>query len=405
MAINREGYASLIESVQEAVSAPSLSSSKGFAKASRGSRSTSTASNRPLQWGDRSIGGSLNARDLAYWLASQMGDGKPSPNTMTIGTEDGPVAGAFQRNASSVTSKSTGSSTASSKRPTALGLPTGSGLGKTTTGSSTTASTAGRVSGKSSKSNSRKSTSTTSGKTSGGSSSKPSAKRPTVSVADVQEALDILEELNESRWASGAALSYQLDRMQNAGPSVSDAPTKGGLRSRSRNPLARTSGTSSTGSRPTSKPAPKTPSVSVGIAEDWDILDEILAEGIELYGEDGLAEILADFADTGEISDELALLLSDESEALEQDFQLDEVSLKKKIGAYRERARREFESDGDDPTDFTKGGKSKADRTRENILKSHGPAAATHADRAAYAEIFGRKGPNMPPKSKRSRGA
>jgi hypothetical protein len=48
------------------------------------------------------------------------------------------------------------------------------------------------------------------------------------------------------------------------------------------------------------------------VSEDWDILDEILAEGIELYGEDGLAEILADFAETGEISDELALLLSDE---------------------------------------------------------------------------------------------
>jgi hypothetical protein len=44
------------------------------------------------------------------------------------------------------------------------------------------------------------------------------------------------------------------------------------------------------------------------VSEDWDILDEILAEGIELYGEDGLAEILADFAETGEITDELAEL-------------------------------------------------------------------------------------------------
>lgn len=46
--------------------------------------------------------------------------------------------------------------------------------------------------------------------------------------------------------------------------------------------------------------------------EQWDILDEILAEGLELYGEDGLAEILADFAETGEMSQELADLLSDE---------------------------------------------------------------------------------------------
>jgi hypothetical protein len=150
-------------------------------------------------------------------------------------------------------------------------------------------------------------------------------------MESVQKA--VTQPVTEAQWATGAALTQQLQGMQNAGPSVSDAPTKGGLRGR-KNPLARTSGTSSTGSGPTSKPAPKpapkTPSVSVGIAEDWDILDEILAEGIELYGEEGLAEILADFAETGEISDELALLLSDESEALEQDFQLDEVSLKKK---------------------------------------------------------------------------
>jgi len=128
-------------------------------------------------------------------------------------------------------------------------------------------------------------------------------------IESVQEA--VTQPVTEAQWATGAALTQQLQGMQNAGPSVSDAPTKGGLRGR-KNPLARTSGTSSTGSGPTSKPAPKTPSASVGIAEDWDILDEILAEGIELYGEDGLAEILADFAKTGEISDELALLLSDE---------------------------------------------------------------------------------------------
>lgn len=43
--------------------------------------------------------------------------------------------------------------------------------------------------------------------------------------------------------------------------------------------------------------------------EDFDMIDEILAEGIELYGEEGLAEILADFEETGEISEELADLL------------------------------------------------------------------------------------------------
>lgn len=43
--------------------------------------------------------------------------------------------------------------------------------------------------------------------------------------------------------------------------------------------------------------------------EDFDIIDEILAEGLELYGEEDLAEILADFEETGEISEELADLL------------------------------------------------------------------------------------------------
>ena len=53
-------------------------------------------------------------------------------------------------------------------------------------------------------------------------------------------------------------------------------------------------------------------STASSMYEDWDLIDEILAEGLELYGEDGLAEILADYAETGEISEELALLLSDE---------------------------------------------------------------------------------------------
>lgn len=52
--------------------------------------------------------------------------------------------------------------------------------------------------------------------------------------------------------------------------------------------------------------------------EQWDILDEILAEGLELYGEDGLTEILADFAETGEMSQELADLLSDEYNQLDE---------------------------------------------------------------------------------------
>jgi hypothetical protein len=43
--------------------------------------------------------------------------------------------------------------------------------------------------------------------------------------------------------------------------------------------------------------------------EIFDAIDEILAEGIELYGEEGLAEILADFAKTGKLSKKLSDLI------------------------------------------------------------------------------------------------
>jgi hypothetical protein len=45
------------------------------------------------------------------------------------------------------------------------------------------------------------------------------------------------------------------------------------------------------------------------LKEDVDPIDLILAEGIELYGEEGMTKILADFAETGEISEELAGLI------------------------------------------------------------------------------------------------
>jgi hypothetical protein len=45
------------------------------------------------------------------------------------------------------------------------------------------------------------------------------------------------------------------------------------------------------------------------MSEEVDPIDLILAEGIELYGEEGMTKILADFAETGEISEELAGLI------------------------------------------------------------------------------------------------
>ena len=78
--------------------------------------------------------------------------------------------------------------------------------------------------------------------------------------------------------------------------------------------------------------------------------------------------------------------------------QLDEISQQTKMRAFKDRATREFESDGDNPKDFTKSGKSKADITKANIVKKHGKKSGEHAERAAHAGIFGRKSFSMPKK-------
>ena len=79
-------------------------------------------------------------------------------------------------------------------------------------------------------------------------------------------------------------------------------------------------------------------------------------------------------------------------------YELDEVSQQLKTRAFKNRATREFESDGDNPKDFTKSGASKADKTKENIVKKHGRTAGEHAERAAHTGIFGRKSFSMPKK-------
>ena len=117
---------------------------------------------------------------------------------------------------------------------------------------------------------------------------------------------------------SGAALSQYLNNLQNQGGANvgTEVGTAGKI---NRNPLSSTrKGNPSKPSAPKpSKPSVKGAGASVGTASiaeegDWDILDEILAEGLELYGEDGLEEILTSFAVSGEMSQELADLLSDE---------------------------------------------------------------------------------------------
>lgn len=157
--INRNSYLSLLESVQEAVAPATVVAAKGSVRRTRRSSATqsSPAAGQNVQWGDRSIGGAMNATELAQWLNSQSGG-------MAVGSGD------------SVT------------------------------------------------------------------------------------------------------------------PSTSSAPKR-------------------VVSRRTAKPKPST---TAGVYETkFDIIDQILAEGLELYGEEGLEEILADFEETGELSEELLDLISE----------------------------------------------------------------------------------------------
>lgn len=372
MAINRDAYKSLVESVNEATSMSA--SSKGGVSRVRGGRAATTSNTQSgqLQWGSPAIGGAMNATELAQWLASQSAGMSPNDdsntvssqrsgkmtNANTLGVSDGSERIGSSRNATNYTMRSTpagvkkftlpyatdaagvvsgsrvgsfAQSTGSAKKssPVAAGMraagmsPNDNSWGgagvygaknaedlarilnqmQNSGPSATTGASKGRPKSRKSTISNRKSG------TSGTSVSTPSSKSPMVSVADVQEALDILA---EAQWASGEALSYQLNRMQNAGPSATTGASKGGVRSRS-NPLSNRR----PGSGVTTPKAPKPLTLGTGGVsamsedEEWDILDEILAEGLELYGEEGLEEILADFAETGEMSEELADLLGE----------------------------------------------------------------------------------------------
>ena len=77
--------------------------------------------------------------------------------------------------------------------------------------------------------------------------------------------------------------------------------------------------------------------------------------------------------------------------------QLDEISQQTKMRAFKDRATRDFESDGDSDN-YTKSGKNKTDKIKANIVKKHGKKAGEHAERAAHAGIFGRKSSSMPKK-------
>ena len=241
MAINRNSYKSLVESVNEAVASTRPSTT---------SNSTDSTSN---SWGGSNVHGAMNAYDLANILNQMMQGGAKSPSAPTV-------------SAAPKSSKNLSSTNRASVR--------------------------------------------------GGKSavSRPTSRR--ISVATVKEALEILGEAQG--WGSaaygGANNAMELARFLNSqqgggSPSLSTPKKPGGSRNLRRSGAASTSNIGNTAYSGGS--TSKAPASVVAEEEDWDILDEILAEGLELYGEDGLEEILAHFAETGEMSQELADLLGE----------------------------------------------------------------------------------------------
>jgi hypothetical protein len=127
--------------------------------------------------------------------------------------------------------------------------------------------------------------------------------------------------------------------------------------------------------------------------ESFDLFDTIL----EFLCVEGYAETFedAEWMMANIIDDEaIDIILGEE--------QLDEISLKTKMSAFKKRATHDFESDGDSDN-YTKSGENKTDKIKANIVKKHGEKAGQHAERAAHTGIFGRKSFSMPKKPEKTR--
>ena len=98
--INRNSYRSLLESVQEAVSPATAGSIKGGVRRTRRSQASQSApaAGQNVQWGDSSIGGAMNAMELAQWLNSQTG-GMAAAAPAGISPSTAPTAKAVRRTA------------------------------------------------------------------------------------------------------------------------------------------------------------------------------------------------------------------------------------------------------------------------------------------------------------------
>ena len=136
-------------------------------------------------------------------------------------------------------------------------------------------------------------------------------------------------------------------------------------------------------------PAPSTASTGFGLAKKG----VNLAAGVDIF--DLVKGHLLDegYADSEEGAMVIMINMSEEwrksileSHGVEI---LDEISKELALKAHAERGTREFESDSDNPKDFTKSGKSKADESERRIVKKHGEGARREANRAAEKGIYG----------------
>lgn len=109
---------------------------------------------------------------------------------------------------------------------------------------------------------------------------------------------------------NGAELAAWLNS-QSGGSAKPSVPTNGGVadaQAASVSKVAQVASTIGGTSRPgttaiASKKATK-PTVQSTMAEEWDEVDEILAEALEVFGEEDLVAILENFEETGELPDE-----------------------------------------------------------------------------------------------------
>lgn len=115
---------------------------------------------------------------------------------------------------------------------------------------------------------------------------------------------------------NGAELAAWLNK-QSGGSSTPTTAVKGGVADAQSASVSKVASIASTiaGSRPgTTAIAPKgkvtkASATNTTVAEEWDEVDEILAEALEMFGEEDLVAILENFEETGELPQEFIDLI------------------------------------------------------------------------------------------------